>query len=88
MWGCLPQCDHEVPSDVGVVSSVSHLFRKQWPEFLKQTWGLRRCMARWKGHGTLWTVADNERRTREAAVEADTILNHMLKNIMAAVRLA
>eukprot|EP00667_Euglena_gracilis_P017291 EG_transcript_18188 len=28
-------------------------------------------------------LADHERRTREAAVEADNILNHMLKNIMA-----
>eukprot|EP00667_Euglena_gracilis_P007404 EG_transcript_7480 len=32
---------------------------------------------------TAQRVADHERRTREAAVEADTILNHMLKNIMA-----
>eukprot|EP00668_Euglena_longa_P019884 GGOE01024700.1.p1 GENE.GGOE01024700.1~~GGOE01024700.1.p1 ORF type:complete len:667 (-),score=195.69 GGOE01024700.1:238-2157(-) len=28
-------------------------------------------------------LADHERRTREAAIEADNILNHMLKNIMA-----
>eukprot|EP00667_Euglena_gracilis_P002940 EG_transcript_2946 len=32
---------------------------------------------------TAQQLADHERRTREAAIEADNILNHMLKNIMA-----